>query len=198
MGAYMPPLAYLYRIEIFVRMILTKSLNMRLLLLLFILEKRTILVFLCFSLVLNSAPGQASSGSTKMSSVLNYSELTILTGGAGEALSYSLHNDVVAIALLTGTETPHSAQDIAQAIKNNIFTGKQDIPLAVFIDPKPTSGKGDISMGVYIRGHHFRDDYTNKDVLDAKTLRECAGQIMNKFKTPDRRVDKNNALSGDW
>lgn len=195
----MPPLTYLYRTEIFIRVILTKSLNMRLLLLIFILEKRTILVFLCISMVLNSATGQASSGSTKkMSSGLNYSELIIMTGGAGEALSYSLHNDVVAIALLTGTETPHSAQDIAQAIKNNIFTGKQDIPLAIFIDPKPTPGKGDISMGVYIRGHHFRDDYTNKDVLDAKTLRECAGQIVNKLKTSDRRIDKNNALSGDW
>ncbi len=124
--------------------------------------------------------------------------LVILTGGGGDALSYSLHNDVVAIALLTGTETPHSGEDIARAIKNNVFSGHQDVPLAVFIYPEPTPGKGDIALGVFIRGHLFRDDYTEKDMFDAKGLRDCTGQIVNKFKNPARRVDKKNALSGDW
>lgn len=124
--------------------------------------------------------------------------LVILAGGAGDALSYSLHNDVVAITLLTGAETPHSGEDIARAIKNNIFTGRQDIPLAVFIYQEPAPGKGDIAMGVFIRGHLFRDDYTEKDILDAKGLRDCAGQIVNKFRNPARRVDKKDALSGDW
>lgn len=124
--------------------------------------------------------------------------LVILSGGGGDALAYSVRNNVVAIALLTGSETPHSGEDIARAIKKNIFSGEQDVPLAIFIYPKQTPGKGDIAMSVYIRGNHFRDDYTEKNTFDAKSLRNCAGQIVNKYKDPSRFIDLQNVLSKEW
>lgn len=124
--------------------------------------------------------------------------LVILTGGGGDALSYSVRHNVVAIALLTGEYTPHSGEAIAKAIKDNIFSGKQDVPLAIFIYPEQTPGKGDIGMVVYIRGNKFRDDYTEKNTFDAKALRNCAGQIVNKYKDPNRFIDQKNVLSKEW
>lgn len=125
--------------------------------------------------------------------------LVVFSGGRGDALGYSLdHDDCVTIALLTGTETIHSGHEVARAIKNKIFSGHQEAPVAVFVDPKPTPEKADIVMVVYLRGHRFRDDHAGANILDAKALKDCAGQIVNKLRNPARRVDKENALSGDW
>jgi len=128
---------------------------------------------------------------------VNEKSLTILKGGAGDALEYSMDHKVVAITLTTGKDAPYTPQQIAEALDKNIFSGYAEVPIAVFIDTEPVPGSAGIVMGVFIRGYSLTDDYKGTRYFNPNQLKDCAGQIANKLKSPKRLIDKSNPLSAD-
>ena len=112
-------------------------------------------------------------------------------GGAPEALVYSKRHNVIAFVCTIGEDAPYSDKEISDALDQNIFAGKTEAPIAIFIYPEKVENNQSAVCTAYIRGYSFRDDYTGDKNLSPQELVASAPQLVNKLTDTSRTIDTN-------
>jgi hypothetical protein len=112
-------------------------------------------------------------------------------GGAPQALDYSIDHQVIAFVCTIGEDAPYSDKEIADALDQNIFAGKTEVPIAIFIYPEKVKNNQSAVCTAYIRGYSFRDDYTGEKNLSPQELVASAPQLVNKLTDMSRTIDTN-------